>query len=748
MKKEANKLYFKLNSSYDNFDFEFDLHADGLISRGENTTIIDGITSKTVYEYSYNSNKRLVSINCPTTSQVETLEYDDKNKLTMYRFGTSKIIEYTYDNNGVLIGTKDLTSPYGNSNTIELYNDNFQVLQQLEMGGHGKHRHLYTFDSLGRQLTYIDKYYPNPDSEATYEILYEGGNAYYEDGYMEYTYQFGTGGAISYGSKHEYRVDGYKEINKYYTSTGVRDVWNITSETSYEKIDSGSIKETISYNAGVKTTRVVITETVDDDGYPLTIRRENKFDGDTEYDVYETTTSVIDVENNSTITINSKDGVLLTKTYDIKKAGIIYYELVENYVNNHIDVATKKSYCYDAAGKILAIRIETSEYSKINDEYLVLNYTDSRTDNDGNEYYLKTVEYEYNLDNRVDNETISIFKIDHLGIMQETKTYSQHSYNYISGQFHEYIWNYNVAADETKTHSYDSSLFYTSDGQVCKKLRFIYSDDTFVSEPSQTEYYMYNEDGTLRQYELETSTRTIISDYIYEDGKLVKIVTKNAITEAIVSETEVSGNTTMERIESSYMDSNDQEVINIENKYYLDLFGESVLYKVSYITEASNVELINGSNVVTSRRYVETIIQVNIYNGSSYTEEQISKLAAYPYNDGETDIEGYYQVTDRHYFEDGILKTNYREKCTLDGILISTMTAQTVRTDVDTTTSTNIEYLEDGKTPKTTEITVAEYEYGTNDQISFKKTTIDHTNNDETHTYNWNFSTGEWDLVE
>ena len=76
------------------------------------------------------------------------------------------------------------------------------------------------------------------------------------------------------------------------------------------------------------------------------------------------------------------------------------------------------------------------------------------------------------------------------------------------------------------------------------------------------------------------------------------------------------------------------------------------------------------------------------------------------------------------------------------------MTAQTVRTDVDTTTSTNIEYLEDGKTPKTTEITVAEYEYGTNDQISYKKTTIDHTNNDETHTYNWNFSTGEWDLVE
>lgn len=745
--KEANKIRFTLEGNFENFDYKYDLNADGLISRGENTIYSEGETTKVVYEYNYNSNKRLFSINCPTTSEVETFEYDDKNRLTKDTNGTSSIISYTYDDKGILVSQKDISSPYGNTYTIESYNDNLQKLQELEIGGHGKHRYIYTYDALGRNVTYFDNYYPNPELE-TYVTLYESGHAYIQNGEIQYSYQFGTDGKILNGSKNEYEVEGNKEINRYYSSTGVRDVWNIKSETSYEETETGSISETISYNAGVKKTRKVVTETVDTDGNPLTITRESKFDGDTEYDVMESTFSIFDTINGSILQTVSYDGVLASKSYTIKKAGVIDYIYAESYANGHINSSTKASYAYDEDGNKVATRTETSKYEEFNDEYLVSEYKDSRCDTDGTVYYEETIVYEYNLDNMIDTETITLSKKNVLGSMVETNKYVVHSYNYVSGSFHEYIWNYNVASDETKTHSYDLSLFYDSEGKIWKQLRFIYSGDTIIEDPSQTEYYKYNGDGTLSQTEIIEGASDVISDYIYEDGKLVKITHKKSENGYIIAETDVNDFGHVETKSSSYIDSNDEEVISIEKKYTINLFGELVLYKITDYNESSNADIIAGTKVITSRRGVETVFAYDIYTGYSYMEEQISKFTAYTYNDGEKDIIGYYQETDRHYFEDMTLKTNDRKKYTLDGVLMSKTTSSTVRTDIDTITSTTITYAEDGETPTMTEIGVVEYEYGTNNQISSKMTRIDHTKNDETTNYVWNYTTGEWELVE
>lgn len=735
-----NMSYYALYSSSSG-DYTFSFENNKLVGTKK---VYDGTTTE--IEYMYDESNRLSTIHRKGASDVLSIEHNEVGKISKETYGSS-IDQYIFDNE-YRVGKKDPTSPYGNLNYISSYNENFQTLVRMENGGHGKQSYEFTYDEKGRETSYRNYYYTSPTSDErflAYENLYTIGT----NGELtcDIYYRYDSTGKVLEGTKTEYSTNGNKEIEKYYRVADVKDVWNLQRETTTEELENGVVTETTNYSNNLKTSYTRNSKIFDELGYQtttttiITYNESGEVTKTTEY-----VDGVYDAENNIYLKTTSEDGKVISKNYTAyadSNQNVALWRTYEEYDSNE-ELALSRHTTYETLDDGKLTRVEEKTY--VNG--LVSTYKDTKKEPDGTVYYEETIVYEYNLDNRIDTETITLSKKNVSGSMVETNKYVVHSYNYVSGSFHEYIWNYNVASDETKTHSYDLSIFYDSEGKIWKQLRFSYSGDTIIEDPSQTEYYKYNEDGTLSQYEIIKGASDVINDYIYEDGKLVKITSKRSESGNIIAETVVDDFGQVETNSSSYIDSNDEEVINIVKKYTINLFGELVLYKVIDYSESSNVEIIAGTKVITSRRGVETVFVYDIYTGDSYMEEQISKSTAYTYNDGEKDIIGYYLETDRHYFEDMTLKSNDRKKYTLDGVLMSTTISSTVRTDIDTITSTTINYAEDGETPTMTEIGVVEYEYGTNNQISSKMTRIDHTKNDETTHYVWNFTTGEWELVE
>ena len=737
-----NMSYYALYSSSSG-DYTFSFENDKLVGTKK---VYDGTTTE--IEYMYDESNRLSTIHRKGASDVLSIEHNEAGKISKETYGSS-IDQYIFDNE-YRVGKKDPTSPYGNLSYISSYNENFQTLVRMENGGHGKQSYEFTYDEKGRETSYRNYYYASPTSDERF-LAYENLYTFGTNGELtcDIYYRYDSTGKVLEGTKTEYSTNGNKEIEKYYRVADVKDVWNLQRETTTEELENGVVTETTNYSNNLKTSYTRNSKIFDELGYQtttvtiITYNESGEVTKTTEY-----VDGVYDAENNIYLKTTSEDGKVISKNYTAyadSNQNVALWRTYEEYDSNE-ELALSRHTTYETLddGKLTRVVEKTYENG------LVSTYKDTKKEPDGTVYYEDIESYTYDENDEVATKTILINKLNALGnFVKSSNIYTEYSYTVVAGQENVYIRYYKINDDESKTHTKSELHVYNEDGLKLRVLEYDVISGVEQTTYSRATYYTYNEDDTLNKIEIAASNN-YVQTFTYKDGALVSAVEVDDDTKEVVSVTEYNSDGKILTLYTYYKDSNGYDVVEENVMYYDIIFDEYVNCLNVYRRIQKSVRQLESSSqeIVVGEQISESFIDIDIFTGAGTQIMSVNKLNISSYQDGDNIIPGYTSERCVYYNVDGTSSEINYTKRNLDDVVIREYHTTFKYTDTEEI-DTNVEHTySDDSTPLKTITQVTTYTLSPRDQTSNKKTEVDHTNNDETKSYIWNYTTGEWELDE
>ena len=169
-----------------------------------------------------------------------------------------------------------------------------------------------------------------------------------------------------------------------------------------------------------------------------------------------------------------------------------------------------------------------------------------------------------------------------------------------------------------------------------------------------------------------------------------------------------------------------------------------LLYEKMTETESAITTTLVGSidTIKIGEQRSGHVIEVDIYSGSSRVTMQYSEIDRDTYVDGTETKEGYTSRKETYYNQQGKFARNSFVKKNLDDQIVEEYTTEVTYTDVET--DVNTRYLYENEVLTTTIIETRKYDLTSRDESSAEKTVIDHTNNDDTRYYIWDYELGDW----
>ena len=748
MERDGEDILYTYDSKYyyEKLRFKF---VEGALTEIINTP--KGAGEATSTEYHYNADGKITAIHVKGTTRVLSVEYGLNGKILSETYDSYKT-QYIYDSKNVCVGSKDSNSTWGNSNEITQYNDDFQPLVKMENGGHGKQSHEYTYDEKGRQLSYQNYYYTNPTSEDRF-LAYETSYRYNNNGVLieDISYSYDNSGNVTNGNKIEYLFEGNKTITKYYGCAGVKGVFNLVSERSYEETEDGSISEATSYNGTTKAYYEKVTVSKDLNGNRKEVTKQIEYNTDgSEKTVTDITKGTLEDDDSVTYVSVYKNGNLYQNTYvewtDFnEKSNVVTYTYDQT--GEAIHYKEESTYEYDGTD-LVAIKDESYEYENGN----IASYQDLRRDMDGEVYYQRDVEYTYdskNLIKAIDEEISKLNDSDEFVTERKFINYLTNQGTNTSSQKFDYYEVYSVDDDDNKTALEGVQITYNARGLASVERHYKATNGVIPDDYTSAKWYTYDEFdnvGLISIYEDDGVDGLYLKEsFVYdEDGNLLSSEIKNDDTNVVV--------------ETASYDANGKEVITYEYEtdaygyqmirrtydYYKLLFGEYVLYEKMTETESAITTIVEGSSdkIKIGEQRSGHVIEVDIYSGSSRLTMQYSEIDRDTYVDGTETKEGYTSRKETYYNQQGKFVGNSYVKKNLDSQIVEEYTTEVTYTDVET--DVNTRYLYENEVLTTTIIETRKYDLTSRDESSAEKTVIDHTNNDDTRYYRWDYELGDW----